>query len=598
MTYKKTEDDAELLIESIVQDHITLAHRSNIVRFRDGHVGTRVYESGHQTQFILEEIVVDEPQRQTSNTHKTIETEEDHQQVSHKRKLLIKQLRNRSYALDALRTIYSIICFLLLGFFLVFCLEVILTLVLDLALKLGRTTHSEQVQWVASVGIILAIFLFVDGLADALTMLWMYARDAYNGSHLVKTFFISKSFFDAVVVDWLFFLAFLFIPALAMSVTLYTGSHYWWDITSLVWIAGVGLFALIFAISAVWFEVHQSYRLIKYNIMTSKGNEQSFFKVVRVALLLQLRRAYSGCKQTTYVADNGNYSLDEEACDEPITPGETNDDIPEDNAIEKNEHWMLRVWLGPWSYLTTTSMFRALGFKVLDKPKPIVNVDDLLGYYPLVTKDTWSLEKLFFRRQSARYIAIIDGEDKLTERQIFSSLICSILGIVIMALIATSLLVWLQLSVSLVGLAALVFALAFGRTVRSLFRVSWLFKKLLNERNGDSNDTEDAANQQKTKADNRGVFLVSKIDRISEPSDTFCFVMFFLEFLVRYVYPIVMVCILSTNIAWLLILISIVMILRRIFDLVSTVEEAGKLGVATDDSSSRSTRNDWLSHAK
>jgi hypothetical protein len=109
----------ELLLNKVFRDHFTLPAPSNTIRFRSGNVAARVFENG-TSQFILEETL--EPDR----------------------KIRVKQLNDATKSLQFLRFTNALICALWTGVLFVFCLQVLLTMVLELSAQVGETSHGQS----------------------------------------------------------------------------------------------------------------------------------------------------------------------------------------------------------------------------------------------------------------------------------------------------------------------------------------------------------------------------------------------------------------------------------------------------------------------
>ena len=80
-----------------------------------------------------------------------------------------------------------------------------------------------------TIGVILAIIVFVLAFAEALVISGGYVLDVWSGHFLVKKFVFNQ--LSSVAVDWIFFCFFLLFPLLIMCFSLLARSTDWWRIT-------------------------------------------------------------------------------------------------------------------------------------------------------------------------------------------------------------------------------------------------------------------------------------------------------------------------------------------------------------------------------
>lgn len=153
-------------ILSNLEDHFTLAHPSNLVRFRNKRNAARVYES-EGIQMILEEHYDEE--KKTS-------------------KINVRSMSDKTAGVTFLRILYSTVCALWTGFFFVFCLQVFLFLVLDLAVQSGATSIDDSVHAGQVIGVALAIVMFVRAFSEALVIAGHFIMDTWSGHSLTKQF--------------------------------------------------------------------------------------------------------------------------------------------------------------------------------------------------------------------------------------------------------------------------------------------------------------------------------------------------------------------------------------------------------------------------
>ena len=146
-------------------DHFTLSIPSSTVRYRDSRSAARVID-GQDFQFVLEET---------------------YDKDTHKHEVSIRRIQDSSEGVVFLRILYTIVTAFWTGFLFVFCLQVLLFLLLDLAIEIGLTDRQEAA-WGSSFGVILSIVPLVYGLASAMVLGGAYIQDTWHGHPLIKNF--------------------------------------------------------------------------------------------------------------------------------------------------------------------------------------------------------------------------------------------------------------------------------------------------------------------------------------------------------------------------------------------------------------------------
>jgi hypothetical protein len=564
------------------KDHFTLPAPSSTVRFRSKRNAARIFEN-KASQLVLEETF--DPETELSE-------------------ITVKHMYDSSSGLQFLRATYSLVCAFWTGFFFVFCMQVLLFLVLDLAIVSGATEIDASVNVGQLLGVVLAIIVFKQ--------------------------FVFKRYLGEVAVDWLFFLFFLFLPVLVMCITLLAGLDNWWSITSLFWFGCVVAFFVMFTANVVFYEVQSAYNFAKNRSDTDRDNWK---RVCARCILLRQTHTYSGKQLVTYLARSAFQTT------------EDTESIKTSNIYESTRNCTKSVWsrLTAWKVLSTEGGLRC--FKPLEEPARLFTIDDVQDYRPFLTKGTWSLERIFCRPANSRYIAIIKGPGSLTRAQIRSSLMCSILGTCLIILVVVSFLVWMDISggfVALVFFIAVFMAWSSLANVRNLFRVSkdlvLLRTNLKNEDSanvtsgdlesksppgGDGEEGVDEPEDTEGQPEKQGggeevpkgaitalsheskriwqkdgvepseaIFLVSQYDRITEVTELFSWIMFGIEVGVFFVFPVVVLfSIENWPIGILFLIVSVISGVRYYINAAVIIEETGNMDLVDGDDPQRRWEN-------
>ena len=555
-----------------MKDHFTLPTPSSTVRFRNRNNAARVYEN-KQTQMVMEEIY-------------NPETEQS--------EITVRRLNYSTQSLQFLRATYTIVCALWTGFFFVFCLQVLLFMVLDLAIVSGATGINADINYAQCVGVIIAIMVFVYGFADALTIAGHYIVDTWSGHFLVKQFIFTS--LSEVAVDWIFFFIFLFIPVMTMCITLLADLDNWWAITSIVWFSCVCAFFVIFCFNVVYYEVGSAYNLAK-NI--EGGGSKAWKDVVKRCIVLRQRHGYSGKQRITYLA-KAHFETTQDT--EDMNKAE----IYESTREEKIDLWSKFT---QWGFVRTDTPYGLRLFEPLEVPKILFTIDDVQDYRPFLTSQTWSLERVFCRPKNSRYIAIIDGPGHLTRPQIISSLLCSAIGTCMIVLVSISFFFWLDVSGTFIAFAfVLCFLLAWNAlsNARRLMKISRnLFESRVDAKGAHAaaavaRAASDVSAVEQVEKDeeaipeeaipsgeetdipesrpSEAVFLVAQYNRVTRTTTRFCWIMFGLEVSFWYLYPLVtLFTIENLSVAILFVIVATITLIRHYINAAVLIEETGNL---------------------
>jgi hypothetical protein len=572
-----------------MKDHFTLATPSSTIRFRNRNNAARVYEN-KQTQMVMEE---------------TYNPETDQSEIT------VRRLNDSTQSLQFLRATYSIVCALWTGFFFVFCLQVLLFMVLDLAIVSGATDINADIHYGQCIGVTIAIIVFVFGFADALTIAGHYIVDTWSGHFLVKQFLFTR--LSEVAVDWIFFVFFLFVPVMTMCITLLADMENWWTVTSIVWFSCVCSFFVIFCFNVVYYEVSSAYSFAK-NI--KDGESDSWKDVIKRCIILRQRHDYSGKQRITYLAKSY------------FETTEDTEDVNKAEVYESTREEKIDLWskFTRWGVVRTDTPGGLRLFKPLEKPVRLFTIDDVQDYRPFLTSQTWSLERIFCRPKNSRYIAIIDGPGHLTRAQIRSSLVCSALGTGMIVLVCVSFFDWLDIPGHFIAFAFVVCLLLAWNSLSNARRLMKISRNLMTTRvdakaehaaaavtraasdvpiveqtendeeeaipSGEETDTPGSEISRggprdkslliwEEKAETRpseAVFLVAQYNRVTRTTTRFCWVMFGLEVSFWYLFPMVtLFTIENLNVAILFIIVATTTLIRHYINAAVLIEETGNL---------------------
>lgn len=513
-------------------------------------------DSGYKHQLILEENLVKGKQGEPDKV-----------------KLEVKTMNDVSAGQQVLNSLFAILSALFAGFLFVFCVQIFLFLVLDLSIVSGATSINPELDPFKLVGIVLAIIGFGAFFSQAMVIAGQFVTDAWQDHPLSKTFTLKRIKNSDVMVEWLFLSLYIIIPALVAMFSLFAQSDDWWYYTAITWFVCVLLFFINFALNIVYFEVRAAWNFF---LNVSDEDSDDFLPNLRRCLISRQRDKYSGKSKSNYLART------------PYQGGEATDHSKR-GIFQKSKKDRFSFWA------KLTNILPNFLFKTLENPKELYIIDDVQDYRPYMTKNTWSLEKVFCRPTDSRFVLIVGGPGALTKGQLVSSIVCSIGTGVLIVCFLMGFLFWLGLpKAGLPFVVVLAVFFAWGPIKRG-FNMLILGKDLLKAREErkteKKEDTEDVGTSE-------AVYLVWDYFRVTEPHECFCWFMMLIELFVWYVWPIVVLLQVSWNLGILFIICSTAYGLRHYINITSIVKEEGTMelvgGTGKDHWENKARLNDII----
>eukprot|EP00980_Cylindrotheca_fusiformis_P002125 scaffold479_cov97-Cylindrotheca_fusiformis.AAC.2 len=471
-----------------------------------------------------------------------------------------------------LNSFYAIIAALFAGILLLFFIQMLLHVVLNLAAQAGVTDKDPHLRIGNLLGTIFALVSFSHYFAEALVMAGRFVVDCYTDQPLAKTFILRARERGYLVIEWCFALCFLLIPSVLGMVMLTLKDGEWWLITSTTW------FLLIIA---------------AYNLVASRPgvNSNSFLDVMKHCILLRQRRSYSGNIFTTALARNiFSNSLD------------SAHNSLRFNLYEKSKRVSTPIWTRLVK-LMPKFLFKDLS----DEPKEMFTVEDVNDYRPFLTRHNWSLERVFCRPKHSRYVAVVNGPGALTKGQMRSSVLCAALYFILVAFLVVSILIWFDASVSIIVIVVAVLLLFNYRPMldnysmlklgRDLIAIK-IAKKLGRNRKATRNNQSKIANaprddveggdesteqrrsarqwqSSRTTGASEAVYHVLKIERVREATPCLCWFFFVAELAIMFIWPTVTLFLFNPSFGVFFLVASIISNCRWYCNVVTVIQERG-----------------------
>eukprot|EP00980_Cylindrotheca_fusiformis_P027939 scaffold22570_cov109-Cylindrotheca_fusiformis.AAC.2 len=347
-------------------------------------------------------------------------------------KVEVKTMSDVTTGHKLLNSFYAIIAGLFAGILLVFFIQLLLHIVLNLASKAGVTEMDPQLRIGNFLGTIFALVSFSHYFAEALVLAGRFIIDCYTDQPLAKTLVLNAKKRGYLVMEWFFAACFLLIPSLVGMVMMSLKNENWWSTTSICWFILVTALFVLFSLGILYYEITAA-----YSIVASRPdvNAKSFVDVLKHCILLRQRKSYSGYISTTALARNVfSNSLHSRG----------------DDSLSFNVYKESRVVSTPiWTRLVKC-MPKFLFKDLTDDPTQMYTIDDVNNHRPYLTRHNWSLERVFCLPNRSRYVAIVGGPGALTKGQLRSTVLCTALYFVLVVYLVVSILIWFNAPVSII----------------------------------------------------------------------------------------------------------------------------------------------------
>lgn len=315
------------------QDHFSLRQPASQVRFRSRQV--RVFDLVND-QLQLEHRVMEEEGNATAQHVFTM-----------------KRMRVGSFGLRAIRTIYTLVAFLMLGMLAVFSTQVLLMTILEIPGVSGVNTTNE-LNGALLISTTLSLPLLLYSLASLMVFATAFVCDQWNGHALFGT----MTGWSKFAVEWLCVVLYLIVPAISGIVTLFLNYQNAWEITALVWFASMSLSFVGFAALVFYHEIKTCWDLIQIQYPGS-----STVELVQKGVMFSLSHRFCGTRELKYLVQGK---------DDP-----------------DNLHEVEPVTTMMGLYSRTTALSCNPFFDQLDPPERRYTVEEIRDIAPIVTHQSW-----------------------------------------------------------------------------------------------------------------------------------------------------------------------------------------------------------------
>ena len=417
---------ADSSILSNVVDDFSLKAQGIGIRFRNN-TQIKIYEQA-LGQLILEETVDDDSNGDEEEHAPQQDIDDDgYNKEKKKSTLLVKQVYDTGYSFSFLRAAYSLMAIFVGGFLFILGFCILLFLFIDLATLLGVTDNGE-VKALDFVAVLLSVPLWIYSLAMGMTLATRFVIDTFYGHPFFRSFGLGVA-----TTDWIAFVFYLAIPVMTFIVTLFMKISNWWEISLLTWFASILIFWCLFSLCEVVLEVWSCLELMQEDEGTYLIDDDPF----KARILYWIKKAWDASVETM------RYRL----CGTHIYYKQVDDKFAVSDAAVKFNKCCSKDLAseGLYSFFANKS-WNPL-FNQLPTPIRVYSLNEVLGKQNYITRYSWSLQKLFCSGGGIQAtIPITRGESSMTKQEITSSIVCHVLGNILIILLVVGILVWLELA--------------------------------------------------------------------------------------------------------------------------------------------------------
>ena len=236
------------------------------------------------------------------------------------------------------------------------------------------------------------------------------------------------------MTNWIKFIFFIGNPVIAFAVLLFTASADVIALTLETTFISVTTSFVCFSIIVVFFRLSACLYLIQ-ELYDYKG-EMTTFEKLKYVLLTAEESALSGKKHNNYIYYSDIYNMKQ--FDSKSTVGN------EDNG-KPYKYFSQGQW-----YIKFTQLLPML-FVTLHSPKRCWTQSEIDFNIPFYTRNSWSLESVFYRQKKSSHITMVSGQSAVTHPQSISSLTCYMFGVLFYIFLVAGLMVYFHAPPSLMA---------------------------------------------------------------------------------------------------------------------------------------------------
>lgn len=323
------------------------------------------------------------------------------------------------------------------------------------------------------------------------------------------------------MTNWVKFIFFIGIPAIALAALLFTSSTEVLARTLETTFISVTIFFVCFSIAVVFLRLSACLYLVQ-ELYCDQG-DMTVFERLKYVLLTAEEAALSGKKRKNYIYSSDLYNLKQ------FDSKSTTESVEDGKAFMENGKAFMYFVYGKW-YIKFTQLLPRL-FITLDSPKRCFTQAEIDFNIPFYTRNSWSLESMFCRQKKSSHITMVSGQSAVTLPQSISSFACYMFGALFYILLTAGLMVYVNAPSSLVATVICILVAYWtwqGRKELELLKGVNEILRSLKEADVDEHDL--------------ALFQKWEIYTVTKPTPTFAWICFFVKNFVIAIIPFAYFC--------------------------------------------------------
>jgi len=356
-----------------------------------------------------------------------------------------------------------------------------------------------------------------------------FVVDTYNGAAL----------FRSTLLEIYYMCVFIIVPMLTFAFALMTGNEEPWRLTAASWAICIAVTFTIWGCAVTYKQALACFWLVERyylnqnnnevdddestvdtsNVLqqrktTSKQDEEAhlmsselkyLLKIAHTTILFTQTARYSGTQDQRY-----NYHTKE---GKDLASSRLNVQAP------------LEISRGIYSRITSL-LVRTKLFKDIE-PKRCFTSDEVRDIVPYMTRNNWSMQKMWCSGDNRHQVVVASGPSALTREQVKMSAICTLTSSIVVILLICGFLVWLGMGVAIYIIVAMLGLLCCAvPIIKNGLDTVKMYESIV-ETSDNSNEEDDGAN----------LLSVWETYRITNPSTWYVYTRIFIEIVFFFLWP-------------------------------------------------------------
>lgn len=359
-----------------------------------------------------------------------------------------------------------------------------------------------------------------------------FVVDTYNGAAL----------FRSTLLEIYYMCVFIIVPMLTFSFALMAGNEDPWRFTAASWAICIAITFTIWGCAVTYKQALACFWLVEHHYLNNQNNNEVdgdestvdtsnvqqqrnttckqdeeahlmsselryLLKIAHKSIIFTQTARYSGTQDERY-----NYHTKD---GKDLASSRLNAQVPLD--ISRG------IYSRITSLLLRTKLFEAI------EPTRCYTSDEVRDIVPFLTKNNWSMQKMWCSADNRHQVVVASGPSALTRDQVKMSALCTLTSSIVVILLILGVLVWLGMGVAIYIVVALLGLLCCAvPIIKNGLDTVKMYESIV-EASDNSNEEDDGAN----------LLSIWETYRITQPTTWYVYVRIFIEVVFLFLWPLV-----------------------------------------------------------